>query len=1570
MSFSPSPSPDPGTPTHTPLVAVQVPQGALDQLSAEREACDSAERRAILLYEEGWIRALLNDVDASITTLVESAERVQHFVEPLFSALGVAERQAPERISEILSHLENSFVSGEERTQALLYLALAALVRSDTAKAREYLDAASANDATEPSTWLLFELLAVHTHDEDLRERALAMQAEATQHRDWKSLLHCEAARIADRLGETERALEAFKAAADLGGEAAWAPLQELERWGILHAQPEVTKEALQRQASLFSVLGENAASRLGLLPEEGSLHAVYSALKAALWGRASGDGVQARFDDALELAKGHAGVRALALADAGIGSDLEACTRHATAWLELEPTDSEKAAAWLHIAVSARQRGDLARALAAAGSARVATPEGLLAPALELELHAQADQPKALAELYERLAQQSTTVAERDRYIYRAAEMSARHLGQAPRARELLQHGEPNTAVERLRIERFLAASIADKQWFEDAGTQLGLILTAGEPGLHFETVRRAALRGAAVPLNESQPEAEALLSAWLGAYGPSSHLSTPEEVDKALLWIANSESDPELRHSRMSALALRMCLTGKPDRAARALTEAEESGYREPVAALMMANLSQKRGAWKETAQALSQLALGTHDREHAAALLLQAGLCSWRANEPQTALASFESAHELAPAASRPLLAWGRRVHQPDLPDVRRKALEAPLSDESRALLLLQRFTLEAQEPDGLAKAGETLALLVAETPSELCSTSALTEALWFNATEASCDERCEVFERLADWGEQATVIARSATYYARLADERSGQADIRDCAEEWVKCDPTVLPALEWLWASQQSEDPESEARAHHTLAARLHGSARCTFERTAATMQLLLDENAPKPELTGTDAESRLLNLELSPPGSDPRRRATSLAHAMDVLGDENRSLLTALAGYNLLAAGELASAEQAFQVAAAESPEDIFVWEGLRAVAEASNNRGLLAEAYAGLGDSVTDDAQGALYWEKAAGILLDELSEPVLGEHALSRSVARDIHRTRCFDRLFRIVREKKDHPRLLELIDARESATDDPEELAKLFWERARAMRSLNRLPEALLALESVQMLEPDHVGALALAAEIYMSRGDFAQAAEQLANLANQRNAPAQQRLMSGVAAVDIYENRLKDTAKALSVLADLYRSGHSTLPVRERLARAAAGAGAFEQALDVLEDLSRERETSQGRAEAARLCLVIARDKLQQPARAKKAALCLLAELPADPEALDLVMATSEHDAEIMQQLANRSRTPLVRLVLSDPFEPGPLKLLDRLATCLGDAPLRQVTLGALVLLGHGDPAIEAELRKLDEKVPSSPSMAIDAHSIPDLLDPEDEGPLAQLFHEAAPSYAEILGPTLESFGVGKKQRVEPRLGLAIRNEISAWAGALGVGEFELYVGGEQPDRVRGIIGEPPALVIGTSVLSPLSPAHRQAVARELFALRRGTSILRSREPTEVAALIAATGQVLGVDQKAPSYALTAEFVRLLGKGLSRKAKKALPPLLEQTSQAAQEPLRWVAAALSSMDRVAALAAGDVSWVLAKTPDMRGSRVSSVDERERLRKLLCFVLDPRYLALRKELGLGVQ
>jgi hypothetical protein len=67
---------------------------------------------------------------------------------------------------------------------------------------------------------------------------------------------------------------------------------------------------------------------------------------------------------------------------------------------------------------------------------------------------------------------------------------------------------------------------------------------------------------------------------------------------------------------------------------------------------------------------------------------------------------------------------------------------------------------------------------------------------------------------------------------------------------------------------------------------------------------------------------------------------------------------------------------------------------------------------------------------------------------------------------------------------------------------------------------------------------------------------------------------------------------------------------------------------------------------------------------------------------------------------------------------------------------------------------------------------------------------------------------------------------------------------------------------------------------------------------------------------------------------------------------------------------VRAATSSLDRLAAIAAGDVSWVLSGSEQLRGQVGASLEAQERSSRLLSFVVSPTYLGLREKLGMTVR
>jgi hypothetical protein len=513
-----------------------------------------------------------------------------------------------------------------------------------------------------------------------------------------------------------------------------------------------------------------------------------------------------------------------------------------------------------------------------------------------------------------------------------------------------------------------------------------------------------------------------------------------------------------------------------------------------------------------------------------------------------------------------------------------------------------------------------------------------------------------------------------------------------------------------------------------------------------------------------------------------------------------------------------------------------------------------------------------------------------------------------------------------------------------------------------------EALQALENVTLLEPDHVGALALAAEIAISSHQLADACKYLDQLARLEAAPEKQRLMSAIAAADLYESKLGQPERAVSLLLALNNAGLGTLAIRERLARCAAQAENWQLAGEISLGLAEDRETSAGRVEAARLCMSVYREKMSAPAAALPAVEHILAELPADLEVIDFLLEQPFSDVQ-NSTLCSRAKDALCAQLIADPCDPESIDRLAQLAALLDDRPLRQVALGALVTLDAGTPEMLDELAALDARVARAPAIALDEHCYSALADPDDSGTFAELFRQLAPVFNETLGPSLSALAVTKKHRLDPRAGLPLRNEIAAWAGALGLGEFDLYVGGLAANDAVGVPSEVPALVVGTDFTSPLTAKHRQAVVRELFAIRRGTSILRHRTPAEASALIVATCRLAEVSVAAPPYAMVDEFARLLNASIPRKTRKLLPSLCASLSGTKLDLSQWFAAAIASRDRMATIAAGDLSLVLGRDAPL-GTADNTLSLADRRRRVMPFIFSPEYLSLRARLGVAVR
>lgn len=1564
---------------------------AIARLRTEHDAASDNKTRAVLLHEIGVLEERIGDETASVRDQLGAVNADAEFREPLERLIAIIERrQSYKNLGRLLERLVSVADRPDEQARALLDQAFYLLDHEDdTAGARVLLEQATDVAPGDASLWLSLQLIAGKLDDAELRERALLKRAALTLNKHWKALLLLSVAEQRSLAGDHDAAERTLEEALAEGTPASFECLTALVELAHKTHEPTLGMRAQVRIAeAITGALTDSAAADAFGVPAHlrssaSSADAWLCAAELARESAATSLGVD-YLERALAAAPGDPLLlRArIHLAD-GLG-DTSSAARIAQTEIDRGLTGPAAASLWLRVAEARASEGDEAGALRSVNRALTEDPASVAARALQLDLLGITGDAQALASALEAAAEQLPSDSAKARYYLLSADVWARQCQDAQGARAALSqagmYGAPPAVVG--RAARLFSALADDGTWYEEATRRL-IAQGASESeqaGLWFELARARALRG------ERAATAQALAGlsaapggAWLGnalsAYAldllperatsddPTARHRYVPDTESALSALAAEETDPLTARALRVILVLRAVLRGDLE-AARKELESLHAAYPGDLSVMRAFSVLEREHGSKSTAARALALSAGTLDEaELAVALELEAGILFWQTGDRKVALERF-SAVSGRSRAGHALLGFSlSAVEAPDF-ETRRQALEVN-AESAPDLAALERFALEVAPGGDTDAAREALSLALDKPEAELYPAALLARALWSpNGSEE--DERASALEKIAENG--SAWLARGAAYSIELARTPHGaDSGLTHAARNWALVDSGLAPALEWLGAATHSGDIEGEIEARWAIARRLPAPLAAALDASAAIVALLSGQPTVAPILSDAPV-AKLANLELVNPGSDPRRRAHALLDVGLSLGDESLGVIAALAGYNQLAYGDAVAALESFRQVVEAHPEELLGWEGLRTAAEAVGDRETLAEAYAALGDAVSSPSEGSEFWERAASILLDELKDRTRGEFALSRAVDRDIHRFQPFDRLFRLVREAKDGPRLLELVTRRLEVTEAPEEIAKLFWERARVLRASGDREGALSALENVRLLEPEHVGALALSGEVYITLGRFAEAAENLARLGAQQDAPAQQRLVSAIAAVDLYENKLDDTYAALDVLSNLHRTGLGTLPVRERLARAAARAEAWDQATETLELLMTERETSTGRAEAARLSMVIHRDRLHDQAAAQAATTQLLRELPDDGEALDLVLSDAFPRAASLPLLES-GLDRLVEAVTQNPLDAERVDRAARIAAYLGKAPLRQAALGALIALGVSSDAVEQELARIDQRVANVPRIAIDDSALPNLADPEDRGPIAELMRVLATTICEELGPSLAAFGVTKKERVDARLGLPVRNEIAAWAGALGVGEFELYIGGRDPDAVVAIASEVPAIVLGSGVTAPLSPRHRQAVARELFALRRGTTVLRHRESTEIGALVVAACRIGEVSLPAPAYAMLPEFQRALGNA-PRRVKKLLPDLARAVAASGQDPVRWSRSALASLDRLAAIAAGDVSWVLAKGGRERGTLGLSDEALARAKRLLSFVLSPGYLELRDKLGMGVK
>ncbi|HTM46072.1 MAG TPA: hypothetical protein VL137_14020 [Polyangiaceae bacterium] len=1542
-------------------------------VKAELAATTDATSRARLLFELGARAEAAGQLDAAGEHYRACVEANPAFQEPLERLLVLCERGVlPHSRGQWLDRLLALAQSPEEQQRAVIAKAAWLSEQNDAIGARALLSQWLTRNADDASAWLLLEAVAARLGDGGLRASALGERIRLARQPLVRAVLLGNLSQLQAEDQELAAAESSLEAALELRETPTYRALISLERL-TRPAQGEHFVAALDARARLLARALEGAAEgeALGVTSaERTSENSAVASVLAAQAHLARGDLDRGRrlLDHALSLLPNDAVLLMLRLRLALSQGELDAALDLAKRRLAAGAGPAMGAALWVIVADCEALKGDALEAVSALQQALTCDPQCWTARAKLLGLLETQGAADQLANELEECAKLETTAAGKAHYHFAAAEILARKTGQLGAAREALNRAQSAgaTALQVSRVARFLAALVNDRPGLEQSSSELRQRTSnEAEVGTLCLQVMRTCLLSANRPgtldalaqLGEI-PSGQDLANV-IKAYSPNPLASdTAPSAVQALLDLAHNQHDPSWQRALEIAAARRAHLNQASDHAPldhaiAILRTLHQDDPTDGLTASYLSELQRQTGDLAASADSLEAAAAAMTNPAQAARTYVQAGVQAWHNGAKQAACASFQRAQERGGDFPAAVLGWLQSSER-DQPSALASAVD---SDANDTYCRLQQFAWQLCVGKNAQKAADALHSFELSAPhsSQQHHTALLARALWSAPGAQDLPQAMAAIESFC--GSSGALTSASA--YLQLAASGATIAERTQAAQRWATAEPSLASACEWLATAHQGSDRLAESQALSLLGQLLSADeARPIFELAQS-----LAWWSGQPEVTPGD----FLGADgFHHPNAE--QRATAL-HA-DAVDAHDASIHHDLLGYNLLQAAQFSQAEASFRAAIELDTHDVSAWEGLRQIAVHTSNAALLAESLAALGDLTNDKLEAKQLWERTSVILLETLGDEERGRLALARAVEIDPSDAGNYQRLAALVSRKRDSGWLVRLIDARLAVIASPTEQAQLYWDKARALRRLGEFEGTLGVLQQLTALDPDHLGALALAGEIHLARGDFLLACEKLGALSQHPSARPRQRMLSGLCAADIADKQLGDKGQAIEILSKLCENAGADDSARERLVPLAAQEGRWQLCVEHLRVLMRTRADSEGRVAAARLSIAIWRDRLNDPAAALPAAALLFAERPTDAEGIDLLLARvlpEQENAALLLQ----ARAALIAQLQQKPDQESALRLAT-VAQALGNEPLTQSALGAAIALGDVQPKVKAALTGLARQSRNVPNGALTARQLATLIDAQDRGPIAQLCALLAPGFASLFGPNLEQLQANAKDRLQAAQVKSQASEILIWSEAWGLPQIGVFSGGTPDNPIGATYGdEGPAFVIHSSLRAPLNLKQLQSIARYAFALKRGTLLLCQRSAEELAALLAGIANVAGSPWGHPHASSSEPQLRKLYDELPRKIRKQVAALTQQIATEQQDPLAWALAAERSLDRAALLATGDVSWVQTTILNATRSEFPAQARAiERRTALFAFAFSDEFINLRSELGMAPQ
>ena len=356
-----------------------------------------------------------------------------------------------------------------------------------------------------------------------------------------------------------------------------------------------------------------------------------------------------------------------------------------------------------------------------------------------------------------------------------------------------------------------------------------------------------------------------------------------------------------------------------------------------------------------------------------------------------------------------------------------------------------------------------------------------------------------------------------------------------------------------------WLRLSASAPTDELRAATLLQGlRATGIARGA---DAADELFMLAQQAES--LSAHHPDAAVAVDEALAPTDDAALRVHALERKLQHSESIGRAALDAAHCRALVEADRGAEAVALLTNAVDERPDDLALWETLRSAARQAGEWPLVAQACERLAPFVEGSLSGDLL-EEAGVVRMDQLQQYQQAEDLFRRALQEDPARDIAFRRLRDLLVAHED-AEALEVLVSERLALGGPKERPELLYERARLLRGFSDRPGALEVLGELFTTDPDHAGALALAAEVHVSLQQWTEAVDCLRRL-SRASIPDDQRRVAHLGAADFLEAQLDAKDEALEELRAVESLGLADAGTWTRIAALEVEFGHPESAVD--------------------------------------------------------------------------------------------------------------------------------------------------------------------------------------------------------------------------------------------------------------------------------------------------------------------------------------------------------------------------------------------------------------------